>query len=96
VSGVPVLRGVERELLRGHELLLRHRLRHPRQALRRLRLHAPNMRLRRQQQLHPAAAIVIQTSRALHHLNQTYTAFAYEHTSDFFFLPSVLLILFRN
>jgi hypothetical protein len=83
---VPVLRGVERELLRGHELLLRHRL----------RLHAPNMRLRRQQQLHPAAAIVIQTSRALHHLNQTYTAFAYEHTSDFFFLPSVLLILFRN
>jgi hypothetical protein len=53
-----VLRGVERERVRGHELLLRHRLRHPRQALRLLRLHAPNLRLRRQQ-LHPAANLTM-------------------------------------
>ena len=56
VPGVPVLLVVQREQLCGHQLLLRHRLRPPRQALRHLRLHAPHLRLRHRQ-LHPAVVI---------------------------------------
>jgi hypothetical protein len=50
-----VLRVVEREQLRGHPVLLRHRLQHPRQALRRLRLLPPHLRLWRHQLHQPAA-----------------------------------------
>uniref|UniRef100_J3NAX0 Uncharacterized protein n=1 Tax=Oryza brachyantha TaxID=4533 RepID=J3NAX0_ORYBR len=55
VHGVPVLRVVEREQLRGRSVLLRHRLQHPRQALRRLRLLPPHLRLRRHQLHQPPA-----------------------------------------
>ena len=61
VPRVPVLLVVQREQLCGHQLLLRHRLRPPRQALRHLRLHAPHLRLR-QRQLHPVVVIVIHPS----------------------------------
>jgi hypothetical protein len=52
VHGVPVLPaggggGEQQLVVRGHELLLRHRLQHPRQALRDLRLHPAHLRLRR-------------------------------------------------
>jgi hypothetical protein len=57
MRGVPVLLDVEREQLRGHELLLLHRLQPPGEALRHLRLHGPNLRMRRQQQLHTALLI---------------------------------------
>jgi hypothetical protein len=60
VPEVPVLRvAVQREQLRGHELLLRHQLQPPRQALRHLRLPSENLRLRRRQQLHPAGVLMI-------------------------------------
>ena len=58
VRGVPVLLDLQHEQLRGHELLLRHRLQPPGEALRHLRLHAPNLRLRRHHQLHPALLIL--------------------------------------
>ena len=58
VRGVPVLLDVQHEQLRGHELLLLHRLQPPGEALRHLRLHAPNLRLRRHHQLHPALLIL--------------------------------------
>jgi hypothetical protein len=57
VHGLPVLRVVEREQLRGHEMLLRHRLQHPRQALRRLRLLSPHLRLWCHQLHQPTAAM---------------------------------------
>ena len=58
VRGVQVLLDLQHEQLRGHELLLRHRLQPPGEALRHLRLHAPNLRLRRHHQLHPALLIL--------------------------------------
>jgi hypothetical protein len=76
---VPVLRGVGREwqreqLVRGHAVLLHHRLQHPRQALRPLRLLPTHLRLRRrrrrrqrwqQLQRQPVTPILLVTGRSL-------------------------------
>ena len=59
VRGVPVLLDVQHEQLRGHELLLLHRLQPPGEALRYLRFHAPNLRMRRHRQLHPALLMIL-------------------------------------